>query len=68
MTRYLAVLIYLLAKGEAWVDRGAKRFEQRRIERETGKLTDQSQCQRIHRVSEEQFLESRLANLDPSSP
>jgi hypothetical protein len=39
MARYLAVLIYrLLTKGEAWVDRGAKQFEQRRIEREPASL------------------------------
>jgi transposase len=35
MARYLAVLIYrLLTKGEAWVDRGARQFEQRRTQRE----------------------------------
>jgi transposase len=39
MARYLAVLIYrLLTRGEAWVDRGAKQFEQRRIERELASL------------------------------
>ena len=39
MARYLAVLIYrLLTKGEAWVDRGAKQFEQRRFERELASL------------------------------
>ena len=39
MARYLAVLIYrLLTKGEAWVDRGAKLFEQRRLERELASL------------------------------
>ena len=31
MARYLAVLIYrLMTKGEAWVDRGAAQFEQKR--------------------------------------
>jgi transposase len=35
MARYLAVLVYrLLTYGEAWVDRGATRFEQRRTELE----------------------------------
>jgi transposase len=39
MARYLAVLIYrMLTKGEAWVDRGAKRFEQRSTERELARL------------------------------
>ncbi len=31
MARYLGVLVYrLLTKGQAWVDRGATRFEQNR--------------------------------------
>jgi transposase len=35
MARYLACLVYrMLTKGEAWVDRGAAHFEQRRQERE----------------------------------
>jgi transposase len=35
MARYLAVLIYrLLTKGQAWVDRGAAQFEQKRQERD----------------------------------
>jgi transposase len=35
MARYLAVLVYrMLTHGEAWVDRGAAKFEQRRTERE----------------------------------
>jgi hypothetical protein len=39
MGRYLAVLIYrLLTQGEAWVDRGATRFERRRTEQELASL------------------------------
>ena len=39
MARYLAVLVYrLLTHGEAWVDRGAAQFEQRRSERELATL------------------------------
>ena len=39
MARYLAVLIYrLLTQGEAWVDRGATRFERRRTEQELASL------------------------------
>ena len=35
MARYLACLVYrMLTKGEAWVDRGAAHFEQKRQERE----------------------------------
>jgi hypothetical protein len=35
MARYLACVIYrMLTKGEAWVDRGAAYFEQKRQERE----------------------------------
>lgn len=35
MARYLAVLVYrMLTHGQAWVDRGAARFEQRRTELE----------------------------------
>ena len=35
MARYLAVLVYrILTHGEAWVDRGAASFEQRRTELE----------------------------------
>jgi transposase len=37
--RYLAVLIYrLLTKGQAWVDRGAAKFEQKRTELELTSL------------------------------
>lgn len=39
MGRYLAVLVYrLLTQGEAWVDRGATRFERRRTEQELASL------------------------------
>ena len=39
MARYLAVLVYrMLTRGEAWVDRGAARFEQRRTELEVTTL------------------------------
>jgi transposase len=39
MARYLAVLIYrMLTKGEAWVDRGAAQFEQKRNDREMAML------------------------------
>src|SRR5450755_3470771 len=39
MGRYLAVLIYrVLTRGEAWVDRGATRFERRRTEQELASL------------------------------
>jgi transposase len=39
MARYLAVLVYrMLTKGQAWVDRGATRFEQKRAQRELASL------------------------------
>ena len=39
MARYLAVLVYrMLTKGEAWVDRGAAKFEQKRTEWELASL------------------------------
>jgi transposase len=39
MARYLAVLVYrMLTRGEAWVDRGAARFEQWRTELELTNL------------------------------
>jgi transposase len=39
MARYLAVLVYrLLTHGQAWVDRGAARFEQKRSEWEMASL------------------------------
>lgn len=39
MARYLAVLVYrMLTKGQAWVDRGAAKFEQKRSDRELSSL------------------------------
>jgi transposase len=43
MARYLAVLVYrLLTHGEAWVDRGAANFDQRRTEREMANLNSKA--------------------------
>jgi hypothetical protein len=43
MARYLAVLVYrMLTHGEAWVDRGAARFEQRRTELEMASLNSRA--------------------------
>jgi hypothetical protein len=43
MARYLAVLVYrVLTHGEAWVDRGAAKFEQRRTESELRSLTSKA--------------------------
>jgi hypothetical protein len=43
MARYLAVLVYrMLTHGEAWVDRGAAKFEQRRTEWELKSLTSKA--------------------------
>jgi transposase len=43
MARYLAVLVYrLLTHGQAWVDRGAARFEQRRTELEMASLNSRA--------------------------
>jgi transposase len=43
MARYLAVLVYrVLTHGEAWVDRGAAKFEQRRTEWELRSLTSKA--------------------------
>jgi transposase len=43
MARYLAVLVYrLLTHGEAWVDRGAANFDQRRTEREMASLNSKA--------------------------
>ncbi len=40
MARYLAVLVHrVLTHGEAWVDRGAAKFEQRRTESKLRSLT-----------------------------
>lgn len=39
MAHYLALLVYrMLTKGQAWVDRGAAKFEQKRAERELSSL------------------------------
>jgi transposase len=39
MARYMAVLVYrLMTKGQAWVDQGARRFEQKREQREMAAL------------------------------
>ena len=39
MARYLGILVYrLLTKGQAWVDRGAERFEQKRQQWEMASL------------------------------
>lgn len=43
MARYLAVLIYrMLTKGEAWVDRGAAKFEQKRNDMEMASLASRA--------------------------
>jgi transposase len=43
MARYLAVLVYrMLTHGEAWVDRDAAKFEQRRTEWELRSLTSKA--------------------------
>jgi transposase len=45
MARYLAVLVYrLLTRGEAWVDRGAARYEQRRSEWELANLNTKARA------------------------
>ena len=45
MARYLAVLVYrLLTCGEAWVDRGAVQYEQRRSEWELASLTSKARA------------------------
>ena len=39
MAHYLALLVYrMLTKGQAWVDRGAAKFEQKRTEWELSSL------------------------------
>jgi len=44
MARYLAVLVYrLLTKGQAWVDQGAQRFEQQRLQRDLMLLREKAQ-------------------------
>jgi transposase len=46
MARYLGVLVYrMLTKGQAWVDQGAARFEQRRKEWEVTALTKRAEAQ-----------------------
>jgi transposase len=46
MARHLAVLVYrLLTKGQAWVDRGAERFQQRREEMEMAALKRRAAAQ-----------------------
>jgi transposase len=43
MARHLAVLVYrLLTKGQAWVDRGAAQFEQKRAQRDIAMLRAQA--------------------------
>ena len=45
MARYLAVLVYrMLTKGEAWVDRGAAKFEQRRTALELASLNSRARA------------------------
>lgn len=45
MARHLAVLVYrLLSKGQAWVDRGARQFEQKRDQREMKALQAQARA------------------------
>ena len=43
MARYLGVLIYrMLTRGQAWVDRGAAKFEQRRKELDLASLNSRA--------------------------
>ena len=43
MAHYLALLVYrLLTKGQAWVDSGAARFEQKREQREMASLASRA--------------------------
>jgi transposase len=45
MARYLAVLVYrMLTHGEAWMDRGAAKFEQRRTELEMASLNSKAKA------------------------
>lgn len=45
MARYLAVLVYrLLTHGEAWVDRGAAQYEQKRSQRELANLNSKARA------------------------
>jgi transposase len=51
MARYLAVLVYrLLTRGEAWVDRGAAKFEQRRAEWELASLNSKARAKGLKLV------------------
>jgi transposase len=46
MAHYLALLVYrMLTKGQAWVDRGAAKFEQKRAERELSSLKSKALAQ-----------------------
>ena len=46
MARHLAILVYrMLTKGQAWVDRGAERFEQRREKLDVASLTKRAAAQ-----------------------
>jgi hypothetical protein len=46
MAHYLALLVYrLLTKGQAWVDRGVAKFEQKRAERELSTLKSKALAQ-----------------------
>ncbi len=51
MARYLAVLVYrLLTKGHAWVDRGARQFEDKREQRELAALQAQARARGLQLV------------------
>ena len=51
MARYLAALVYrVLTHGEAWVDRGAAKFEQRRTEWELRSFTSKALAKGFKRV------------------
>ena len=51
MARYLAVLVYrLLTCGQAWVDRGAAQYDQRRSEWELASLTSKARAKGFHLV------------------
>lgn len=46
MAHYLALLVYrLMTKGQAWIDRGAAKFEQKRTERELSSLKSKALTQ-----------------------
>jgi hypothetical protein len=51
MARYLACIIYrLFTKGQAWVDRGAEQFEQKRQTRDLAKLQAQAHSRGLRLV------------------